>query len=706
VNRRLFHLFLFMVIVAAFGCREESTLASRGGRDAFNIIIITLDTTRADRLGCYGCAGAQTPHLDRLASEGVRFSRAYSPVPLTLPAHCSLFTGRYPLFHRVRNNGNRFLPQEAETLAEILRRKGYTTAAFIASFVLDSRFGLDQGFDVYEDDMENGGRIKTLASERRADEVFGSFSSWFADRPAGPFFVWVHFFDPHLPYDPPEPFRSNTTLSSYDGEIANVDLSIGRIIAQLSVQNILDRTLIVAAGDHGEAFGEHGEIGHGVFCYGEAVNIPLILRAPGRIPSGLVCKSPVSLVDIAPTVLDFLNLPIPSSIQGSPLQRVLKKSARSDRSLFIESVFLNESLSSAPVRGIIQREFKFLDLPRPELYDLTADPGETVNLFLKQASITRAMRQTLEGFEKAAGASNFSEQRTMSIEEKERLESLGYISSPQSASKPESGLPDPKDVVHAWTIYQSGEIDLKSGQIAAAEEKFRAAVKENQQLINAFSHLAEIYFQRGDLGALEQILEQGIAANPGNGTLYLRRLFYLFQLGRIDAVLQGLVKAEAIVPYWQQEQLYNLAGTACGRAGLYDQAASYFGKVLAIEPANAEAAKNLGYVLFMQGRYPEALTYQRQAEKRLAQDPQLAAETAMTLAKQKDYAAAGRYFEKALQLRTDEGVLFQYAEMLAEHRDYARAISLLKPYANLPTSSRSFREKARRLIRVWQGQYH
>ena len=701
-GQRLPCLLLFSAIIApTFGCRESSRSSSRAIADSLNVLIITLDTTRADRLGCYGYARARTPNLDKLAREGVQFTHAYSPVPLTLPAHCSIFTGAYPPSHLVRNNGTYFLLPEAETLAEILKSKGYATAAFVASFILDSRFGLDQGFAVYDDDLGNGGRIKTLASERRAAEVYDCFSRWFAARPANPFLVWVHFFDPHLPYDPPEPFKSDSALLPYDGEIANVDVHVGKILDLLSAEGIIDRTLIIAAGDHGEGFGEHGETGHGVFCYGEAVNVPLILRAPRRLPSDSVSRAPVNLVDIVPTVLEFLKSPISSDVQGIPLQRQLKKPMRSGRPLFMESVFLSESLGCAPVKGVIDRGFKYLRLPRPELYDLTADPEERINLVVDQAVVARTLRQRLERFEQTAGRRDASAHRRMSAEEKARLESLGYLAG-ESAPAAEAGLADPKDIIRAWTLFQSGERLLEAGQTSAAEEKFQAAVQENRRTVNAYSSLADIYGRRGDVAALEKILAEGIAANPRNGTLRLRQLFYLFQLGRTEAVLERLAETEPLVPYWQREQFYNLAGIACGRAGRYTLAAAYLEKVLAIEPADAAAAKNLGYALFMQGRYAEALTYQQLAEKGLPQDSQLAAETAATLAKQRDYAAAGRYYEKALRLQPAEGVVLQYAGMLAEQRDYTCAVALLKSYAERPAASSGFREKARRLIGLWQ----
>ncbi|HOI44811.1 MAG TPA: sulfatase-like hydrolase/transferase [Candidatus Aminicenantes bacterium] len=703
--RKFFPVALFIVsaaIASTSACRKASQPSARTKARPSNVLIITLDTTRADHLGCYGRVEAQTPNLDRLAAEGVRFANAHSPVPLTLPAHASIFTGVYPLFHNVRNNGSYSLPPNAETLAEILQKRGYATAAFVSSFVLDSRFGLGQGFDVYNDDMNDGGRIKTLASEIPAAGVFDRFAAWFAARPSKPFLAWVHFFDPHLPYAPPEPFKSDRSLSPYDGEIAYVDLHIGRILDLLASRGTLDRTLIIAAGDHGEGFGEHGETGHGVFCYNETVSVPLIVRGPGKFPSNRVSRVPVSLVDIVPTVLDFLKLPLPSHVQGLPLQRQLKKAPRGGRPLFVESVFLNEGVGSAIVTGVIHQGFKFIRLPRPELYNLDADPKEKVNIVSSPGTTTRRFLKELESFEKSAAVKEASAKRRMSAEERARLESLGYISAqpPQPAS--EAVFSDPKDIIRAWTLYQEGEHLLGEGETAAAEAKFMAAARENRRIINAYSNLAEIYYRRNDIPSLERILAEGISANTQNGTLRLRRLYYHFRLGRTDSVLKELDEAEPLMLLWQKEQFYNLAGTACGRAGRYDRAAGYFKKVLDIEPANSAAAKDLGYALFMEGRTAEALTYQKSAEEGLPLDPQLAAETAATLSRLGDYPAAERYYEKSLRLDPADEVVFQYAEMLAGQKEYGRAIAVLKAFSERPASSPAFRGKARRLIILWQ----
>ena len=282
-----------------------------------NVLLITMDTTRADRLGSSGYPAASTPNLDSLAGSGVSFADAYSPVPLTLPAHCTILSGLYPLAHKVRNNGNYSLPGQVTTLAEMLGRRGYQTSAFVSSFVLDSRFGLGRGFSVYDDDFASGG-AKTYRSERNADAVLAAFSRWLAGRAQGRFFSWVHFFDPHAPYDPPEPYRQRFAGSLYDGEIAFMDHAIGGIMALLKEKGLLADTLVVVAGDHGEAFGEHGEFGHQVFCYGENLRVPLIFNAPGHLPKNLRLRQAACLTDILPTILDFLQARSPSRSRAGP----------------------------------------------------------------------------------------------------------------------------------------------------------------------------------------------------------------------------------------------------------------------------------------------------------------------------------------------------------------------------------------------------
>ncbi len=393
---------LLVVLAALWVWRRRTGPVAEAGTPVpegpVNVLLITLDTTRADRLGAYGCAQARTPAMDALAAAGVRFARAQSPVPLTLPAHASIMTGAYPTFHGLRNNGSYFLPPQAETLAEILKSRGYRTAAFVSSFVLDSRFGLDQGFDIYSDRMETGGGMKDLQSERPAGEVFADFDVWLTSAGGGaPFFCWLHFYDPHLPYSPPEPFKSDAALPPYDGEIANVDLNVGRAVERLRGLGLYDNTLIIVAGDHGEAFGEHGESGHGIFCYQETLAVPLLMRLPGKRPRSAVIDDMVDLVDILPTTLDAVGAQAPPYVQGISLLPLISGKRGPEREFYFESLYAQEDMGGAPLTGLLAGGWKFIDLPRAECYDLEADPGEKNNLLSSAAAPAGRLKARLTG---------------------------------------------------------------------------------------------------------------------------------------------------------------------------------------------------------------------------------------------------------------------------------------------------------------------
>ncbi|HEX2695498.1 MAG TPA: sulfatase, partial [Acidobacteriota bacterium] len=277
------------------------------GAASYNVLLITLDTTRADHLGCYGYKPAKTPNLDKLAREGVRFARVYCPAPLTLPSHASIMTGLYPVTHGVRNNGHD-LPSGIRTLAEILKGRGYATAAFVSSFSVDSRFGLDRGFNVYDDTFRLESPFKTQNMERRAEETFARFSRWLEANGKNRFFGWVHYYDPHLPYDPPSPYKEEFDGDPYDGEIAYMDRYVGAVLEGLKEQGVLDKTIVVVAGDHGEGLGDKAELGHGIFLYEETLKVPLIVHSPVIFPHAQVVESQVRLIDVAPTILEILGL--------------------------------------------------------------------------------------------------------------------------------------------------------------------------------------------------------------------------------------------------------------------------------------------------------------------------------------------------------------------------------------------------------------
>jgi arylsulfatase A-like enzyme len=427
------------------------------------VVIITLDTTRADRLSPYGLMDVSLPALERLAREGVLFHQASTVAPLTLPAHSSLFTGLFPHRHGVRDNADRPLAADRVTLAEILREQDFETAAFVGSVVLDPERGLGQGFEEYggvRQTISNGGAttgapgLAPEARERRADAVVADATRWLArlgrgdgrrDGERGPrFFLWTHLNDPHRPYDPPEPFRSQH-FDPYVGEIAFADSQIGRLLDALDLHRLLDDTIVIVAGDHGESLGEHGERDHGIFVYESVLRVPLIVRAPGFTPRRIA--APVRVVDVVPTILEILDIPA-SPMDGVSLVDVMS-GRRTDPELegFAESMYPLR-FGWSPLRALRDGRFKLIDAPRPELYDLERDPFEERNLFDERRALADAMRRRVRA---AAGRSQYSfrgadDWTGVPAALRKDLAALGYLTpAPMPVSPDRTDLPDPKD---------------------------------------------------------------------------------------------------------------------------------------------------------------------------------------------------------------------------------------------------------------------
>jgi choline-sulfatase len=416
----------FLAIAGFAGASAGLTIATRHAvrpdTAPIGVVMITLDTTRADRLSAYGFMDASMPHLDRLAREGVVFDRAVTPAPLTLPAHASLFTGLYPHHHGVRDNADRPLAASFTTLAETLRSHGFHTSAFVGSVVLASDRGLSQGFEKYGD-VPAGIPDTPGARQRRADSVIDDAIEWLEECGRAPFFTWAHLYDPHLPYDPPEPFRSRYP-DSYVGEIAYADAQLGRLIETLERRNLLDRTVVIVAGDHGESLGEHGERDHGRLLYEGVLRVPLIARVPGvaarRVPSI------VRLIDVMPTLLDLLDLPAPAA-DGVSLTGSIE--GRDD----LELEALSESMYPVrfglrPTRSIRDGRFKLIDSSPPELYDLERDPFERRNLYKNRPALARGLMERIRGAEGSVRA--VPSLSAPLAELRERLAALGYASGP------------------------------------------------------------------------------------------------------------------------------------------------------------------------------------------------------------------------------------------------------------------------------------
>jgi arylsulfatase A-like enzyme/tetratricopeptide (TPR) repeat protein len=683
--------------------------APRAGRvvrnPGANVLLITLDTTRPDRLGAYGYSKAATPEIDGLARAGALFENAYSPVPMTLPAHASILTGTTPLYHGIHLNGKHILAPEAVTLAKTLKSSGWATAAFVSSFVLDSRFGLDQGFDLYGDTMEDAGRVKNLDSERRAGTTFREFAAWMDRRAPGRFFAWVHFYDPHYPYAPPEPYRSDVRLTGpYDGEIAYVDHYVGEVKRLLEKSGLAESTLIILAGDHGEAFGEHGESdGHTIFAYQENIRVPLILWSALGFPRGLRVAGRAGLEDIFPTVLDYLKIQVPASVQGKSLLPLLSGRRAPARDFRFESDYFRDVLGCAPLRGLISGPFKFIDLPKPELYDLSKDPAEAANLAgaLTHASELSKMRQRLTSLELALAGGGWARGREMSAEERRRLESLGYLSATVKAAA--GPTCDPKDKIGYWNRSLEARRLLADGKFDAAESLLRSLFEEDPRFSPVIEDLGDLYFSRKKVQPLVDLFEKAIRLNPGSAGLRIVYGRFLVRLGRAAEAVPVLEAAGRLAGPDEMEHVQFTLGNAFGQLERSDEAARSFRRALELEPENFEASRLLGLVLMRSGKLEEALVHFRQAEKGMPQDPRLLEDTALSLVGLRRFEEALPYFERAVKVNPAAPVYASYAVACSETGDTKRAIELMEKAIRLPDSVPDLQSLGRRYIAGWRN---
>jgi arylsulfatase A-like enzyme/Flp pilus assembly protein TadD len=610
-----------------------------------NVILITLDTTRADHLSCYAPGHAQTPNLDALAARGVRFTQATVQVPLTIPSHACIMTGAYPPIHGLRDMDGFVLDKSHPTIASLTQATGFVTAAFVGSRVLAKHFGLSHGFDTYDDDMgadKEEARLPGDFAERRASVVTDRALEWLIQNGQRKFFLWVHYYDPHAPYDPPEPYKRRYAGKLYDGEIAYMDEQIGRLLEGLARTGLESRTLIVAIGDHGESLGEHGESTHGVFLYDSTLNVPLIVAGPD-VPRGKVIDEHVRSIDIHPTVMEFLRVPPSSEAQGVSLWPLIQHGTpvRSNYS-YAETLYPRTSMGWSELRAMRTDAWKLIVAPHPELYDLQHDPGERQNVIGHHAAEADQFQKLIW---KVAGTQGKTEKvTTVPVDEQTRreLESLGYVSG-GSAEKILLGgdAPDPKDKI---AVLKSIE---EAGRLLKARDYLRAAQFMEQALRqdpgNPMAHLYEamalernghleravgVYqdaIQRGNstdiinarLGKLylhlnqpERAVDAMSRANQINPTDIenLRNLgLAQLQLGRVDQA-ENAFKAITI----QDDHYgpaYNGLGLVAIKRGDRDAARHDFEKAVEVDPSYAEPLLNLGVFYETSGNKAQALRY-------------------------------------------------------------------------------------------------
>lgn len=610
------------LIFLVFPSRPASFQDLRQGRD-FNVIVITLDTTRADRIGVYGCSRVKTPVLDGFAAQGLRFERCIAQTPLTLPSHATIMTGTFPPFHGVRDNGGFIVPAALETMAETFKKNGYQTAAFLAAYVLDSRWGLNQGFDLYYDrfDTRKLERIAEAKVQRPANEVLDQVLPWLDQKKSEKFFAWIHLYDPHVPYEPPSPYDTEYADDPYLGEIAFVDSQLGRLRDFLEANKLAERTFIVIAGDHGEALGQHKEDTHGFFVYQEVLQVPLIFVAPFPRIQGRVSPRLASLADIMPSVLDMCGLPAPAEVQGRSLVgEFFKASPDLASPAYAETYLPRFQFGWSELRSVQDDRYQLIVAPALELYDLKEDPQELNNIASSKPDVARSLlaeEARLEG-EYSRNAPRPARGK-LDEETREKLAALGYIGTFASApTGPGQKLANPKDKIDVFNELSHAQELGQNGRVDEAIPIVTRIISQDPEVVGAYFILGNFYY--GQNRYAEAIAQFKIAVDKKPDDVqsiiniaqcYIR----MNQQGQAESFILDQVRRgiEDSILFFNLGKLYV-------RGGKPDQAIPAFKKCLALNPHSASANSALARVYFMKNDLAQAESHAREA---IRLDPKL-----------------------------------------------------------------------------------
>jgi choline-sulfatase len=579
-----------------------------------DVILITIDTLRADHVGCYGAENVKTPTLDALARDGVVFERAISQVPLTWPSHAAILTGTYPFQNGVQDFTGQPLAAQFRSVAQAFKQAGYATGAVVSAFVLDRSWGLGRGFDFYDDafSAETFEKKEIGLVDRRARESVTHAIAWLKKVQGRPFFLWLHLYDPHSPYDPPEPYRTEYRSHLYDGEIAYADYELGKVTDWLKQNRLYDSSLVVALSDHGESLGEHGEDEHGFFIYNATVHVPLIVKAPAR--SGIRPGrrgEPVETTAVAATLLQLAGIkdPIQSQLQSPGLF-----AARADRSsAYSETLYPFSSFGWSPLHALETGRFHYIESPKPELYDLESDPGETRNILAEQAatvSVLKEKTQQLLAHNPFAGRDSTG--GNLSPDAQEKLRALGYFGF-RAALSPEAlqeGLADPKDklwefnaILKAQDAFQRGEDDRAEALLTPVEEQ------DPKMYVIPFL-LGESALRRQNWQRAAEQLQRCLDLNSNFDNAMTGLARALAKLGRPDQARGWLQKAQQSNPQnyraWYQMGLLEAENNPMSAQTFYEKAVS-------IQPNFPPGQRELAIVLFKQNQYAAAAPHLEKA---------------------------------------------------------------------------------------------
>ena len=592
---------------------------------ARHVVLISIDTCRPDYLSCYGFNRPTTPNIDKLAAESILFTNAISPVPITLPAHASMLTGTIPPYHGVHDNMDYRLSQGQVTLAELLRQNGYTTGAIISAFVMDSQFDLDQGFDHY-DDTFMASRTTIGINERRGDETSQLAVQWLDEHKDEDSFLFLHYYDPHASYDPPQPFAARFADDLYAGEIAFVDHCIGLVIDKLKDLGLYDSTLIVITGDHGEMLGEHGEDTHAYFIYQSALRVPLIFKVPGAGAASI--DDGVGLIDIFPTICSTLGIETPEHGQGEDLTGYFSNTgARRERVFYCESFTPTKYYDAAGLLGIIVGGWKYIHTARPELYDLINDPHELNDLAAEQpARVDTCRRQLDETLQSTVLEDDSDSMVALDAESLARIESLGYVGG--SVSKDfrldqNHNKLDPKDLIEFHTVWGRVRVDQVAGTEYANESPVSPAQYDEdkaicQELIRRYPRFFTPHLCLGSIAMIENDdpaavshLRDALRLQPDEFQSHALLGRSLGRLEQFDEAIEHLERAITLKS--NRPMPHNTLGTIYAQLGNIDLALEHFEHALAIDSKSHYTYRNLGKVYFQQGDHEKAIQYYRQS---------------------------------------------------------------------------------------------
>lgn len=589
-------LVIFLVIalaaVAIFIFRSDDSASQLRGHRDFNVILITVDTLRADRLGCYGFIPDVTPAMNKMAASGVRFENCIAQTPLTLPSHTTILTGTLPIHHGVRDNGGFVVSPRLETMAESFKAAGYRTAAFVSAYVLDSKWGLNQGFDYYFDRFDLGRFEKISLGEvqRRAEETIDEVLAWLEKNKSQKFFAWVHLYDPHTPYEPPEPFKSQYSDRPYLGEIAYTDSQLARFWNYLEKEKLLDNLFLILASDHGESLGEHGETTHGFFVYQEAIHVPLIFVTPFERFKGKTYSGVVTLADMMPTVLEMVGLNIPTEVQGQSLLRYFdgRKKAE-DRMAYSETFYPRYHYGWSELRSLQNNRYKLILAPVPELYDLKSDPDEQKNLVYLEKKVYDQLTRLAEEFEKKAGEKAIeADFASVDEETREKLAALGYLGSfVDPARLSGKKLADPKDKINIFNEISRARETGMAGRFEEAISALRKILDEDPTISDGFFALGNVYFKARKFQEAVEAFTRSLELKPDDSFAVINVANCYAALNKLDLAEQFIL--EQVKRGFDDPQFYHVLGTLYALRNNYEKALPYFEECLKKNPRSASA---------------------------------------------------------------------------------------------------------------------